>query len=132
MKNHLAIVVDEYAGTCGIITLEDVIEEIVGDISDEFDEQDAQYTKIDSQNYLFEGRVSLKDFFKITKINPDVFESYMEDAETIAGLILEVTGRYPKRKEKISIGPYVISIESLDLKRIKQVKITLPDAPKSV
>ncbi len=132
MKNHLAIVVDEYGGTCGIITLEDIIEEIVGDISDEFDEQDAQYTKIDSQNYLFEGRVSLKDFFKITKINPDVFESYMEDAETIAGLILEVTGRYPKRKEKISIGPYVISIESLDLKRIKQVKITLPDAPKSV
>lgn len=132
MKNHLAVVVDEYGGTCGIITLEDIIEEIVGDISDEFDEQDAQYTKIDSNNYLFEGRVSLKDFFKITKINPDIFESYMEDAETIAGLILEVTGRYPKRKEKINIGPYVISIESMDLKRIKQVKVTLPDASKSV
>ncbi|MDZ7613336.1 MAG: CBS domain-containing protein [Flavobacteriaceae bacterium] len=82
MKNHLAIVVDEYGGTSGIISLEDVIEEIVGDISDEFDEQDLQYTKIDEFNYLFEGKISLKDFLKITKIAHFHFEPYMDEAET--------------------------------------------------
>ena len=126
MKNHLAIVVDEYGGTSGIITLEDVIEEIVGDISDEFDEQDLLYTKIDDFNYLFEGKISLKDFFKITKINQYLFEPYMNEAETLAGMMLEITGRYPKLQEKISVGNFLFSIESIDNKRIKQIKLTLP------
>lgn len=126
MKNHLAIVVDEYGGTSGIITLEDVIEEIVGDISDEFDEQDLLYTKIDDFNYLFEGKISLKDFFKITKINHYLFEPYMNEAETLAGMMLEITGRYPKLQEKISVGNFLFSIESIDNKRIKQIKLTLP------
>jgi gliding motility-associated protein GldE len=126
MKNHLAIVVDEYGGTSGIITLEDIIEEIVGDISDEFDEQDLLYTKIDDFNYLFEGKISLKDFFKITKINHYFFEPYMNEAETLAGMMLEITGRYPKLQEKISVGNFLFSIESIDNKRIKQIKLTLP------
>ena len=126
MKNHLAVVVDEYGGTCGIITLEDIIEEIVGDISDEFDEQDLNYSKIDAFNYIFEARISLKDFFKVTKVNQQPFEPYLDDAETLAGLMLEITGRYPKNKEKIFIDPYVFTIEAVDSKRIKQIKITLP------
>lgn len=126
MKNHLAIVVDEYGGTSGIISLEDVIEEIVGDISDEFDEQDLQYTKIDEFNYLFEGKITLKDFFKITKIGHFHFEPYMDEAETLAGMMLEITGRYPKIQEKISVGNFMFSIESIDNKRIKQIKLTLP------
>ncbi len=126
MKNHLAIVVDEYGGTSGIISLEDIIEEIVGDISDEFDEQDLLYTKIDDFNYLFEGKISLKDFFKITKISHFHFEPFMEEAETLAGMMLEITGRYPKLHEKISVGNFLFSIESIDNKRIKQIKFTLP------
>ena len=126
MKNHLAIVVDEYGGTSGIISLEDVIEEIVGDISDEFDEQNLLYTKIDDFNYLFEGKISLKDFFKITKISHFHFEPYMAEAETLAGMMLEITGRYPKLQEKIHVGNFLFSIESIDNKRIKQIKLTLP------
>ena len=126
LKNHLAIVVDEYGGTSGIISLEDVIEEIVGDISDEFDEQDLLFTKIDELNFLFEGKISIKDFFKITKIDQYHFEPFIYEAETLAGMLLEITGRYPKLQEKISVGNFLFSIESIDNKRIKQIKLTLP------
>jgi gliding motility-associated protein GldE len=126
MKNHLAIVVDEYGGTSGIITLEDIIEEIVGDISDEFDDTDISYSKIDLYNYIFDGKITLKDLFKVLQIDELEFENENNEAETLAGFILELIGRYPKKNEKISFKDYTFSIESIDKKRIKQIKVTLP------
>ncbi|WP_456423468.1 gliding motility-associated protein GldE [Lutibacter sp.] len=126
IKSHLAIVVDEYGGTSGIITLEDVIEEIVGDISDEFDDDDTTYSKLDKNNYLFEGKTNLKDFYKILEIeNTDFFDENKGESETLAGLILEVHGKFPKKNEIIKIANYSFKIESMDKKRIKQVKVTI-------
>jgi len=126
IKSHLAIVVDEYGGTSGIITLEDVIEEIVGDISDEFDDDDTTYSKLDKNNYLFEGKTNLKDFYKILEIeNTDFFDEKKGESETLAGLILEVHGKFPKKNEIIKIANYSFKIESMDKKRIKQVKVTI-------
>ncbi|WP_234423319.1 gliding motility-associated protein GldE [Aquimarina spinulae] len=125
-KNHLAIVVDEYGGTSGLISLEDIIEEIVGDISDEFDDEDLIFSKLDDQNYVFEGRTALKDFYKVLKLEDnEVFEEKKGDAETIAGLLLEISGSFPKRGEIIVVDQYTFKIESLDNKRIKQVKLTI-------
>lgn len=125
-KNHLAIVVDEYGGTSGIVTLEDVIEEIVGDISDEYDDEDLSYSKLDANNYLFEGKTNLKDFYKILEIqNTEFFEENKGESETIAGFILEVCGKFPRKKEIIKFNNYSFKIESIDKKRIKQVKITI-------
>ena len=125
-KNHLAIVVDEYGGTSGIITLEDVIEEIVGDISDEFDDDELTYTKIDASNYLFEGKTNLKDFYKIIEIeNAELFDNHKGESETIAGFILEVYGKFPRENEIIKFENYSFKIESMDKKRIKKVKVTI-------
>ena len=124
-KNHLAIVVDEYGGTSGLVTLEDVIEEIVGDINDEFDDEDISYSKIDDNNYLFEGKTSIKDFCKILDDEDEaVFEEEKGESETLAGFILEISGKFPKRGEKITFKNYTFTIEALDKKRIKQVKAT--------
>jgi len=128
MKNHLAIVVDEYGGTSGIVTLEDVIEEIVGDISDEFDDDDLTYSKLDKNNYVFEGKIALKDFYKILKIEEDIFEKNKGESETLAGFILEINERFPKPNEIISYNDYTFRIEVIDKKRIKQIKVTIPDA----
>ncbi|GAA4275323.1 gliding motility-associated protein GldE [Aquimarina mytili] len=125
-KNHLAIVVDEYGGTSGLISLEDIIEEIVGDISDEFDDEDLIFSKLDDNNYVFEGRTALKDFYKVLKIEDNsIFEDNKGEAETIAGLLLEISGSFPKRGEKITLDNYLFKVESLDSKRIKQVKLTI-------
>jgi gliding motility-associated protein GldE len=129
MKNHLAIVVDEYGGTSGIVTLEDVVEEIVGDISDEFDDNDLTYSKIDSNNYVFEGKIALKDFYKILKIDESHFEEHKGEAETLAGFILEINEKFPKTNDVVIFDNYTFKIEVLDNKRIKQVKVTCPDAP---
>ena len=126
-KNHLAIVVDEYGGTSGIVTLEDVIEEIVGDISDEFDDDDLSYSKIDDSNYVFDGKIVLKDFYKILEIDETIFEEQKGEAETLAGFILEFSGRFPKKNEILIFSNYQFKIEALDKKRIKQVKVTLPN-----
>jgi len=126
LKNHLAIVVDEYGGTSGLITLEDIIEEIVGDISDEFDQDDISYSKIDKYNYVFEGKTALKDFYKVLQIEESNFENNKEEAETLAGFILEITGKFPKKNETIAFHGITFKIESLDKKRIKQIKVTLP------
>jgi len=130
MKNHLAIVVDEYGGTSGIVTLEDVIEEIVGDISDEFDDDDLIYSKLDQNNYVFEGKIALKDFYKVLKINEDIFEENKGEAETLAGFILEINERFPKQNEVIPFNNYSFRIEVIDNKRIKQIKVTKPDEKK--
>ena len=126
MKVHLAVVVDEYGGTSGLISLEDIIEEIVGDISDEFDDEDLIYTKIDNQNYVFEGKTSLKDFYKILKIEEiDIIENNKGEAETIAGFVLEISKSFPRLNSKIHFENYIFIVEALDKKRIKQVKVTL-------
>ncbi|GGG24028.1 hypothetical protein GCM10011344_25970 [Dokdonia pacifica] len=125
-KNHLAIVVDEYGGTSGIITLEDIIEEIVGDISDEFDDEDIIYSKIDEHNYVFDGKTSLKDFYRIIHLeNDSIFENQKGEAETIAGFILEISGGFPRKNEVISYDQYTFTIETIDKKRIKQIKFTI-------
>jgi len=124
-KNHLAIVVDEYGGTSGIVTLEDVIEEIVGDINDEFDDDDLAYSKIDANNYIFDGKITIKDFCKILDDeDEEKFEDEKGESETIAGFILEISGRFPKVGEKIKFAQYTFTIEALDRKRIKQLKVT--------
>ncbi|MGC1204460.1 MAG: gliding motility-associated protein GldE [Flavobacteriaceae bacterium] len=125
-KVHLAVVVDEYGGTSGLISLEDIIEEIVGDISDEFDDEDLMYSKLDDNNYVFEGKTALKDFYKIIKIeNDEDFENNKGEAETIAGFVLENSGSFPKLNSKINFKNYVFTIEALDKKRIKLVKVTI-------
>ncbi|WP_055434665.1 gliding motility-associated protein GldE [Lacinutrix algicola] len=126
-KVHLAVVVDEYGGTSGLVSLEDIIEEIVGDISDEFDDEDVHYSKLDDNNYVFEGKTALKDFYKILKIEEvTVFEDNKGEAETLAGFILEISGSFPRQASKIIFEDYVFTIEALDKKRIKRVKITIP------
>jgi len=126
-KNHLAIVVDEYGGTSGLITLEDIMEEIVGDISDEFDEVDSSYSKLDDLNYLFEGKISLKDFFKVIhREETEEFELIKGDAETLAGLLLEIVKKFPKKKQIIRYAGYSFRVEEIDQMRITQVKVTLP------
>ena len=124
-KNHLAIVVDEYGGTSGLVTLEDVIEEIVGDINDEFDDDDLQYSKVDANNYIFEGKTTIKDFCRVfDDEDEDIFEDEKGESETLAGFLLEISGRFPKKGEKINFKNYTFTIEALDKKRIKQVKAT--------
>jgi len=124
-KNHLAIVVDEYGGTSGLVTLEDVIEEIVGDINDEFDDDDLSYSKIDENNYVFEGNSSIKDFCRVLDDEDEaIFEQAKGESETLAGFILEIYGKFPKKNEKINFKNYTFTIEVLDKKRIKQVKAT--------
>ncbi|WP_297691869.1 gliding motility-associated protein GldE [uncultured Eudoraea sp.] len=126
-KNHLAVVVDEYGGTSGIVTLEDVIEEIVGDISDEFDDEDLIFSKLDDFTYIFEGKTTLKDFYRVTKIkHEEDFEEQKGESETIAGFVLEISGSFPKRGETIKYMDYQFLVESLDKKRLKQIKVTLP------
>jgi len=126
-KIHLAIVVDEYGGTSGLITLEDIMEEIVGDISDEFDEESLSYSKLDEKTYVFEAKISLKDFFKVIHLEEtEIFESVKGDSETLAGLLLEIAKRFPKKGQKIRFEGYVFTVEEIDQLRIKQVKVVLP------
>ncbi|MUP42380.1 gliding motility-associated protein GldE [Christiangramia aestuarii] len=125
-KNHLAIVVDEYGGTSGLISLEDIIEEIVGDISDEFDDEDLIYSKLDENNFVFEGKTPLKDFYKIAKIeDPSVFEDQKGEADTMAGFLLEISGGFPKKNDVITFLNYSFKIEVIDDKRIKQIKLSI-------
>jgi gliding motility-associated protein GldE len=125
-KVHLAIVVDEYGGTSGVISLEDIIEEIVGDINDEFDDDDIIYSKIDDSNYVFEGKTSLKDFYKIIKLEDEsIFESKKGESETLAGFVLEISKSFPKIKTQYKFKNYTFTIEGIDNKRIKQIKVSI-------
>ncbi|WP_029271874.1 gliding motility-associated protein GldE [Flavobacterium sp. KJJ] len=125
LKSHLAIVVDEYGGTSGLVSLEDVIEEIVGDISDEFDDENLNFSQIDEKNFLFEGKINMKDFYRIVNVNEDIFESHKGEAETLAGFILEILGNFPKKDQKVAFENCVFTIETVDKKRVKQIKVTI-------
>ena len=127
-KIHLAIVVDEYGGTLGVVTLEDVIEEIVGEISDEYDAEDAFYTKLDENNFLFDGKTALKDFYRVLTVPEDVeehFEKIRGESETLAGFLLELIEAFPEKKQVIPFENYTFTIEDIDKKRIKQLKVTI-------
>ena len=126
-KNHLAIVVDEYGGTSGLVTLEDVLEEIVGEINDEFDVDDNVYSKLDEHNYIFEGKISLNDFLKITKAEIDFFDKIKGEYDTLAGLVLELEGNIPKIGTVYKIFPFTIVVESADLRKIKRLKVTIDE-----
>lgn len=124
---HLAMVVDEYGGTSGLITMEDILEEIVGDISDEYDDEQKLFTKIDNHTFIFEAKILLNDFFKIAEIEEDDFKKVTEEVETLAGLILELKGEIPVKNEQIQYGRYIFEIVSADNRRIKKVKLYIKD-----
>lgn len=120
---HMAIVVDEFGGTSGIVTLENILEVIVGDISDEHDEEQKLFTELDAHNFILEAKLPLSDFFKIKKVEKEDFTKYINDADTLAGLLLEIKGDIPKAGEKIEVGQYLFQIISADNRRIKKVKM---------
>jgi gliding motility-associated protein GldE len=125
MKSHLAVVVDEYGGTSGLVSLEDIIEEIVGDMSDEFDDEDINFSQIDERNFLFEGKIYLKDFYRIIDVDEEVFEERKGEAETLAGLLLEILGNFPKKGQQVHFAKCTFTVELVDKKRIKQIKVTI-------
>jgi gliding motility-associated protein GldE len=124
-KIHLAVVVDEYGGTQGIVTLEDVIEEIVGDITDEFDDEDISYTKINEHQFVFEGKTSLIDIYRVLNIDGKEFDAAKGEADTLAGFILEQSGKMPSQGDVLQFGKYEFTIEASDKRRIKQVKLSI-------
>ena len=123
-KIHLAVVVDEYGGSSGIVTLEDILEEIVGDISDEVEEE-SYFTKLDDNNFLFDGKTPLIDFYKIVKVDDSKFESAKGESDTIAGFVVEISGRIPKKMEKFRFENVLFTVESANVKRVKEIKVSL-------
>ena len=125
-KIHLAIVVDEYGGTSGLITLEDILEEIVGDISDEFDVEEIQYSRLDESTYLFEGKTALVDMYKVVDLEEQLFENARGDSSTLAGFFIEQAGYIPNKGDRFEFGPYTLEIEAADKRKIKRIKLVLP------
>jgi len=126
-KIHMAVVIDEYGGTSGIITLEDVLEEIVGEITDESDEDETMFRQIDETTYVCEGKILLNDFFKIINVGDDPFKDVRGESETLAGLILELTGEIPQKGQVVNYGNFEFRIESADKRRIKEIRVKITD-----
>ena len=124
-QTHIAIVIDEYGSTSGLVTLEDILEEIVGDISDEYDEEEKQYSLLSDGSYIFEAKIQLSDFFRVVNVNEDEFGSLTEEVETLAGLLLEIKGDLPERREIIDYKQYRFQVLEADNRRILKVKYTL-------
>ncbi len=128
---HLAVVVDEHGGTSGIITLEDVIEEIVGEITDEFDDEDLIYSKLDDRTWVFEGKAPLTDVYRVLGVDGQLFEDNKGDSGTLGGFILELTGRIPKKGERVDLQNYGFIVEASDNKRVRRVKVVVNDEVKT-
>ncbi len=126
-KIHIAIVVDEFGGTSGIVTMEDIIEEIVGEINDEYDEDERTYVKLNEYTYVFEAKTLLTDFYKIVKLESDVFEPVAGDADTLAGLLLEIKGEFPVLHEKLVYKNFEFEVLEMDERRILKVKFSIHD-----
>ena len=129
-KVHIAIVVDEFGGTSGIVTMEDILEEIVGEINDEYDEEERTYTKLNYNTYVFEGKTLLSDFSRILNIDDDEFEDVEGDADTLAGLLLEIKGDFPSIHEKIEYKNYTFEVVKIEERRISRIKVTVHEKSK--
>jgi CBS domain containing-hemolysin-like protein len=127
LKMHMAVVVDEYGGASGIVTLEDVLEEIVGDITDEFDDEEIIYSRVDKRTFIFEGRTALVDFYKVTEVDDKDFEASKGDSETLGGFIIEHAGRILRNNEFIECNGVKLIVEASDKRRIKMIKVILPE-----
>ena len=122
---HFSVVVDEFGGTSGIVTLEDILEEVIGDIKDEFDEEETGHKKLDEYNYLFEGRTMLNDVCKIMELQTDIFDQIKGESDSLAGLVLEIAGEIPQNGQIVNSGDFEFTVLDVSKNRINKIKITI-------